>query len=440
MKNAKQISNPKNQRWFKSSRTEAQPLLKVDREKGIIHDVVLAQAGPAKGHGTICEMPFISKIVEEGMKMSAGVKVHFGHPSMSEETLGAFTGRAFNHRLKGNQAIADIHLSQTAIKSPKGDLYNYLLGLAESEPDIFGMSVVTSGNRYHQKDENGEYVEITWDDEGNSNYDSSKEVFETFEALCGVDFVDEGALTPNGLFSSFSIDFNKDKFAVIVTDFLNINPNVDEFVKSNPEKLIEFMSKRYDKNFSIKEHKSLFQRVRDIFSSNPDSKSTIIKYMNQFDINATTSEGVAITIISESQDTPAVGDAVVLTESGDPAPDGEHMIAADSPALAGYTITVEGGVISNIVEPSAEGDTSQQSSEGGNPPAGDTVESLKAALVEQKKKYAALEAKMKKFGNGEFTPVFNNGRTPGGTEEPLSPNQKAAREAQEKAKKTAKKE
>jgi hypothetical protein len=331
-------------RLFKSSRVSDQKQMKVDKENGIIRDVVIAQVGPAEGHGTNVEQQFINGLVDQGNTFKQGVKSRFGHPSMSAEALGTYAGRAFNFRVQGIQALADLHLDPVTANSPKGNIYNYLIDMADKNPDMFGMSVVTSGNWLYQKDEEGNiYTEM--DPDWNSKYDPAKPLYEMFENYHAVDFVDEGALTPNGLFSA---EINKDKFAVTATTFLDSNPAIDKFLKEHPEKIIEFMSKRFGFNISLQDKEGFVSFMKNLlFKSNTNPMT---KPIAKFDINAVTTDGAEL-LVKTNNDAATVGDEVQNAD-GTPAADGDYQIKDGD--LEGQTLTVQGGKITAIT-PSAEG-------------------------------------------------------------------------------------
>jgi len=84
----------------------------------------------------------LDQIIEMGNANKMGVKSRFGHPNMSNTALGTFLGRAKNFRKDGDIVRADLYFDSTAYKTPNGDLGNYVLDLAESDPGAFGTSIV----------------------------------------------------------------------------------------------------------------------------------------------------------------------------------------------------------------------------------------------------------------------------------------------------------
>jgi chromatin segregation and condensation protein Rec8/ScpA/Scc1 (kleisin family) len=358
-----EIGSVATERYFKTTRFAQGPLT-VDADKGIIKDIVLCQAGEARGHGVFLEQEFIDELVRLGAEFKdQGIKSRFGHPSMSNTALGTCMGRIKNIRALGDKAIGDLHLFEASKKSPThGDMFSYVLMMAQEAPESCGFSIVFVPGPCYYKDIDGN--KLTPGEDGQidqSKWDGKR--YTTIKELFGCDLEDEGAATKDGMFSA-GIAFNTDKFAVIATQFLLENPQVAEFMEKHPEKINEFFSKHFKKPLSIDMTK-------------PAKKSFWAKMFSafkEFAIQCETEKGDKILIDTES-DAPAVGDSVLIDDgSGNPAPAGDHVIKSEN--LKGYTITVdESGTITAIQEPKT----------GDNP---DEV----PADAELKKKFSAMEA------------------------------------------------
>ncbi len=127
----------------------AQKPTKVDREKGIISNIVVVAEGEAKGHNINLNKKFLSDVVQLAGERPAGIKARFGHPNICATALGTYLGRFKNFRETPSPlfprgargVIADLHLDTSAKKSPKGNLYEYVLDMAENNPDMFGASI-----------------------------------------------------------------------------------------------------------------------------------------------------------------------------------------------------------------------------------------------------------------------------------------------------------
>lgn len=124
----------------------------VDRDKNILRGYVLAQQGPFKseGRGEFDE-DSLKAIIRLG-NTQAGLKSRLGHPTMSDDGIGKFLGRARDLSMstatdartgKSVPAVrGDLHFDKSASKTPSGDLADYVLSLAESDPDSFSSSLV----------------------------------------------------------------------------------------------------------------------------------------------------------------------------------------------------------------------------------------------------------------------------------------------------------
>ena len=229
------------QRWFKS-----EPLAltidreNIDRDAGIIRNVIMAQAGPAKGHGVWLEESFIDQLVAYDQKhfSTNGLKARFGHPAMSDTTMGTQMGYFRNFRKEGTAAVADLHLLEAADKSPsKPGMREWMLSMAEEATDFVMSSIVFNpSGGYQYSPETGERVDF----EGNTPPFERERVFVDFDATKGAahyytDLVESGAATDK----LFSTQFNRDKFAVRVVEFLEENDDVLQFIRSNFERIIQ---------------------------------------------------------------------------------------------------------------------------------------------------------------------------------------------------------
>jgi len=123
----------------------------VDRENGIIRNASIITAGPAVGHGFAGEID-ASMLAQVAASINAqpnGVKVRLTHVELQGSPLGGGpddivvrVGRCTNARVVGNQVRGDIHLGAYARSSPQGDLWTYLLDLAQEAPEDIGLSIM----------------------------------------------------------------------------------------------------------------------------------------------------------------------------------------------------------------------------------------------------------------------------------------------------------
>jgi hypothetical protein len=215
---------------------------RVDRDQGAIFGVSVNTVGEAKGHGVWLDQSFVEDVARLGNELKQGLKARFGHPNMCSTALGTFLGRFKNFRVEGEQCIADLYLSNEAKETPHGNLYEYVLGMAENEADMFGTSIVFSVGEQYQLNDDAERVvdPMLWDE--------GRKTFVTCEKLYACDVVDDPAANPDGLFSSF----NKMSLAAQVTEFLDTHPEIFKMIDEQPEALEEFKS-RYKDYLSKKE-------------------------------------------------------------------------------------------------------------------------------------------------------------------------------------------
>lgn len=210
----------------------AQSASKVDRNLGIISNIVVAQIGEAKGHDINLDSNFLNEVVNLASKTKTGIKARFGHPNICTTALGTYLGRYKNYHRLGDQVLADLHLDKSAQKSPNGNLYDYVLDMAENNPDMFGASIA-----FKQGKAITEFEEI--------NGKKVEKIYATIKALYATDLVDSPAAT-DGLFEAF----HQDDFSSQVTIFLDDHPQIYELLDKKPEILNEFLNnyKHYKTN------------------------------------------------------------------------------------------------------------------------------------------------------------------------------------------------
>lgn len=234
----------KHPRWFKSQPASPQfEVGNVDVENGTITDVVMCQVGEAKGHGVHLEQSFIDDLVAYAQEhfSEAGLKARFSHPAMCSSPMGTQLGMFKNFRVRENQAIADLHLLESADKSPTNPgMREWMLSMAQEQPDFVMSSIVFAQKGLYQYDDEGKRVDLETNRWGEPmDYDRDKEVFVVMGSLYYCDLVEAGAATDN----LFSARFNQDKFAVQVVDFLQEKPELLNFLKRKPEVIAGFAAK-----------------------------------------------------------------------------------------------------------------------------------------------------------------------------------------------------
>lgn len=187
---------------FRSLPLRAASVVSVDRDQHIIYGVSAAQAVEALGHDMVLDGKTIGQLVEHGNAARNGVKSRFTHPGLSSTGLGKYLGRMRNFRQEGDKAIADLHLADSAFKTPDGDLGTYVMDMAENDPDMFGMSVVIQGRRVWTLADGTEMdVEDFKEGRRPENATTEKPVVR-IKQLHAVDAVDEPAANRDGLFAA----------------------------------------------------------------------------------------------------------------------------------------------------------------------------------------------------------------------------------------------
>ena len=262
-------------KWMSTGYLQAAPRGKIDHENGIIEGVSVTTEGEAKGHGVSLDESFVDTVIEFGNARKQGLKSRFGHPNMSSTALGTFLGRLKNFRKetitrddgsKANRAIADMFVSNEAKETPHGNLYDYVMGMAQNEPDVFGTSIVFTPGRRYRKTSKGQNVYREWqkgpdgeclrntagdkafrwvDDEGKEVDPAKTDIIERdyieCAALHACDAVDDPAAN-DGLFSRFS----RETVAGQITEFLDLHPQVWTAIQNNPS-IVEALARYGDK-------------------------------------------------------------------------------------------------------------------------------------------------------------------------------------------------
>jgi hypothetical protein len=141
---------------------------RVDREAGIVRGVAVITEGPALGHGMFVDTTTLAQVMEQAKTYIGGLKVKLDHNASASEIVGYLT----DFRLEGTTVRADLHLLRS---SPRRE---YILELAETIPDTFGLSIAFSGT--------DEKVGENW--------------FARCTEIYSADIVSEPAANPSGLF------------------------------------------------------------------------------------------------------------------------------------------------------------------------------------------------------------------------------------------------
>lgn len=142
----------------------------VDRENRRILGYVVAQEGAFKseGRGEFDEKS-LKKIVTLMRRNKLGTKARFGHPTLSDDGLGKYLGRAKNPRLdtvtvdRDGDIVpllavrADMHIADVAMKPSESgfSLGEYVLDRAEEDSESMSSSLVLQVNEEERLDKDG---------------------------------------------------------------------------------------------------------------------------------------------------------------------------------------------------------------------------------------------------------------------------------------------
>lgn len=187
---------------FRSLPLRAAPVVSVDRDQHIIYGVSAAQAVEALGHDMLLDGKTIAQVVEHGNAARNGVKSRFTHPGLSSTGLGKYLGRMRNFRQEGDKALADLHLADSAFKTPEGDLGTYVMDMAEHDPDMFGMSMVIQGRRVWTLADGSEMDVEDFKEGRRPESATTEKPVVRIKQLHAVDAVDEPAANRDGLFAA----------------------------------------------------------------------------------------------------------------------------------------------------------------------------------------------------------------------------------------------
>ncbi len=173
-----------------------------DSGAGLIRGFAVVTRGEAIGHDTWLDAEFLQETADRiNAAGTSGIKSRFTHPNMSGDGLGRFLGRVKNGSVRGDQVLADLHISRLAHNTPDGDLAEFVMGMADDEPDMFGTSIVFSRDEAAEavfaaenQDKRGRFVSP--DKKNEQQFPHAR-----LAELRADDVVDEPAANPGGMFS-----------------------------------------------------------------------------------------------------------------------------------------------------------------------------------------------------------------------------------------------
>lgn len=161
----------------------------VDSKNRVIKNVILCQAGEAKGHGEWLEQEFIDDLVKfSNDNFSEGLPSNYGH---NWDNLGKQLGVIKDIRVDGDKAVGDLHLFESADLSPDvPGVASYVMALAAEDRKALNMSIVFNRKGYYQRNDKGEKITVDW-----ASIDENNKLYVEFGKLISSDIVDDGAAT-----------------------------------------------------------------------------------------------------------------------------------------------------------------------------------------------------------------------------------------------------
>lgn len=242
-----------------------------DSGAGLIQRFSVITRGEALGHEIFIDKNFLQQtadaINEAG---NSGIKSRFSHPDMSGDGLGRFLGRVKSGVVAGNKVIADLHISELAHSTPEGDLGQFVMDMAEKEPDMFGTSIVF---RRDTLAEESFRVDNT-DKRGQFQSPDSQNPDNLFHArlaeLRADDVVDEPAANPEGMFHrGGSVVGDASAMLDYAFGLIDELPELSHF-DMDPDRVVGFLSRYLDRRgMRIVSADTIHNKIKQLKESMP---------------------------------------------------------------------------------------------------------------------------------------------------------------------------
>lgn len=185
----------------------------VDREfgpeqTGVITNFAVISRTEALGHGYWIDEEMLRQTADAINFAEKGAKVRFTHPDMSGDGLGSMLGRATMAYVSDGVVYANLIFSKSAHSTPDGNLAEYVMQLAEEDPDAFGASIAFAIDLEATQEfavQNGAHLDAGgWLDldsfESPDELNTKNLPHVRLAELHAVDIVDSPAANPQGLF------------------------------------------------------------------------------------------------------------------------------------------------------------------------------------------------------------------------------------------------
>lgn len=212
---------------------------------GKIYGVSVITQGEALGHRRWIDAYAVNQVADAINASTAGVKSRFAHPGLSADGMGKMLGRISNAVVDGQSARADLEFTKAATDSPDGDLAKYVMDLAESDPEHFGVSIAfTSDWKAEEEFIDANTAESNLGDKHFISPDpgnTKRYRHVRLKELHAGDVVDEPAANPNGLFHrGQEIPTEADALVAFALGVSDAPPDDPAFFGVDPERLRGF--------------------------------------------------------------------------------------------------------------------------------------------------------------------------------------------------------
>lgn len=218
---------------------------------GLMRGVSLISTGEALGHEMWIDQETVAQVKQLAAASKFGVKSRFTHPSLSADGTGRHLGRLqeFGEYDDDQRVLANLHFAQSAHKTPDGDLAEYVMMLAEEDPQAAGLSIVFEHDHESEMqfmldngaEFQGSYIDITNfqspDPDNSHNYPHVR-----LKELRAADVVDEPAANPAGLFDRQDLARDVDALLSYAAGLTEQKPTVGAF-DVDPDRASQFVSR-----------------------------------------------------------------------------------------------------------------------------------------------------------------------------------------------------
>ncbi len=173
------------------------PRMKVNREKRTITGLSIITMGPALGHDFLVDAVMLGQVEKAINAHTKGIKSRLTHPGIpdcgGQDGINTLVGRVSNASVAEDQVYGDVKFGDYTKKNPAGDLAEYVMDIAEEDPEICGLSIVFDPAEFEEQ-KNEEYDEDDPD---------SPETFQLgrVKDVSAADFVGDPAANAGGLLS-----------------------------------------------------------------------------------------------------------------------------------------------------------------------------------------------------------------------------------------------